>query len=92
MTIAKPSVRYLRREPREDEVLLATWVIFERPRDYPNGFVVRRQVAARCGGIWVDPIAVGVATLEQARAEVPVGSTNMGRFDGDDPAIKETWI
>jgi hypothetical protein len=83
---------YLRRQPSPDDGALTLFVIYERPIDYPNGFVVRRHLVVPGGGIWVDPIAVGVATLEQARAELPDGVVNLGRQPTDHPSIKETWL
>ncbi len=82
---------YLRRQPAPEDGGLTVYVIFERPIEFPNGYVVRRQIAV-AGGVWIDPIAVGVATLEQARAEVPPGLFNLGRRPGDAPAVLETWI
>ena len=83
---------HLRYQPKPEDGTLPMWVIYERPRDYPNGYVVRRHVVVPGSGIWVDPIAVGVSSLELARREIPQGLFRRGRQDGDDPAIKEVWI
>lgn len=83
---------YLRRQPAPEDGALTIWVIFERPRDFPNGYVVRRQCVVPGGGIWIDPIAFGFATLELAREGLPAGLVNLGRQPSDDPTIKETWL
>lgn len=70
------------------------WVIYERPSDFPQGFVVRRQrtLGRYADRIWIDPIAYAFDTLDAAREAVPYGMTNIGRTDGDPVSIKEVWI
>lgn len=74
------------------DVVMHTYTIFERPDDYPDGYVVRRFDILRGGDIRLGP-AVCVASLELARAEIP------GHLDlccapepTDDPSIVETWL
>jgi hypothetical protein len=66
------------------------YVIYNSPKDYPGEFLVRRwgigpglpvplEVVARC------------PTLEEARQAVPSGAICLGRYEGDDPVIVETW-
>lgn len=74
---------------------LEMWVIYERPDDYPRGYVLRRHRAmlgTHSGRTWTDPIGFSYDTLEAARAGLPPGLHNIGRFDGDVPAIKEVWL
>ena len=73
---------------------LELWVIYERPIDYPKGYVVRRQRALGryADRIWIDPIAYAFDTLDAAREAVPFGMNNIGRTDGDPVSIKEVWI
>lgn len=66
------------------------WVIYERPRDFPDGFIVRR---------WdingPDPIpgpAYAEPTLEAARRHVPPGLVRLPRFENDEPHIVEAWL
>lgn len=70
------------------------WVIYDRPSDYPSHFVVRKHyilpgparetvAAARCELC---------GSLAEARAVIPPGLINLGRFNQDDPAIAEVWI
>lgn len=64
------------------------FVVYENPRDFPGKFVVRR---------WLDtvpeakPLTV-CEQLDQARAVIPAGAANIGRFRDDDPAIREVWL
>lgn len=70
---------------------LAMWVIYERPSDYPESFVVRRvQVVA--GKLLFDKTRELRLTLEEARAAIPAGLHNLGRQPGDDPVIREVWL
>lgn len=73
------------------EVVLRQWVIYERPRDYPQDFVVREWLIVR-GSSPQPTINVRLApTLEQARACVPRGLFCIPRSPGDDAVIVETW-
>jgi len=76
----------------EPTVFLELWVIYERPADYPHGYVVRRQRPEPGGRVWVDPIGFAYDTLEAARQAIPQGMINIGRTEGDPPAIREVWI
>jgi hypothetical protein len=76
-------------------------VIYRRPLDYPDHYVVRAQLVYSCGHIVpehlarvfeVDTSDEGDA-LEMARAYCRArSSTCLGRFPDDDPVIVETWI
>lgn len=79
----------------ENRQTLEHYVIYERPKDYPDKFVVRRWVI-KAGNeeeaLIADKAAVLVNTLEQARAVVPQGLYRIPRAQEDDPVIVETWI
>ncbi len=68
-----------------------TWVIYERPADYPNGYVLRRHLAYP-GRLEADPNAQYFRNLHEARSALPAGLFRMDRHPADDPCIKETWI
>jgi len=70
---------------------LAFWVIYNKPSDYPNHFVVRRQRALP-GEIVPEKLAQIAETLEEARKLIPPGLYCLGRFPDDDPVIVESWI
>lgn len=70
---------------------LEMWVIYERPRDYPDSFVVRRWLIEKGSPVPTDTIRV-VASLEEAREQVPAGLYRMDRQPVDDPYIAEVWV
>ena len=71
--------------------VLYQYTIYDHPRDYPEGFVVRQwRIASGEGGptpeeAWTAP------SLEAARALVPAGLFCLPRVAEDDPVIVETW-
>lgn len=93
--------------PTEEELKgdpLFVYTIYERPRDYPQGYVVRKW-RILSGKMMDAGVHSKTATLEEARKSLPPGLTNLGRDikagetpDGkaiiqvDQPQIVETWI
>lgn len=71
---------------------LPLYVIYERPLDHPQNWVLRKQWPMTDGNAVPDPECIIAASLEEARAALPPGLTNIGRYEDDDPAIKEVWI
>jgi hypothetical protein len=70
---------------------LPIWTIYRYPRDYPQGYVVRRSVTT-AEGTKHDARAFRVASLEAARLVVPAGCVRMERHPDDDPVIVEVWL
>jgi len=62
------------------------FAVYENPSDFPGQFVVRQW-------LWGVPCQVWAVagTLEEVRGKLPRQLLNIGRMDGDDPAIKEVW-
>lgn len=71
---------------------LAVWVIYHRPKDFPDGYVLRCQYAMPDGTVKADDMAWQTESLEAARKIVPPGLTMMARNPEDDPHIVETWL
>lgn len=73
-------------------VLMGVWTVYERPRDYPQGFV-GHLFEIRAGGI-THPSGNRVfgPTLESVRAQLPPGLHRMPRDPNDEPQIVESWI
>lgn len=74
--------------------VLPFWTIYERPADYPQGFVVRRSwvVRGRLDPLpELGPLQVH-STLDQARASLPDGLNCLGRQPTDDSVIVESWV
>lgn len=64
------------------------YVIYDKPRDYPDRYVARRWV----GGVPDEkPISV-VRELRHARKAIPNHFFCVGRQVGDDVGIIETWV
>lgn len=92
--VAEPIPDGLPYDPRDErpDVLVATlrqYTIYDHPKDFPDGFVVREwEITA---GATTPGPAVTVETLEEARAVVPGGLFRIDRAPDDDPVIVETW-
>ena len=75
------------------ETTLDMWVIYERPRDYPMSYVVRRWVIGAKPG---EPMPTDefrtAPTLEGARNCVPGYCVRLERDPRDEPQIVECWI
>lgn len=71
---------------------LPMWTIYERPLDYPAGYVVRRWHVLPEGQMQADLAAQYAGTLEEARATIPPGLVRLGRAPADDPSILEVWL
>lgn len=71
---------------------LTTFVVYERPTDYPELYVLRAQHVMRNGDIVPDAEPMAVGTLEEVRRAVPEGSTQLARDERDEPQIFEVWI
>lgn len=82
-----PSLR-----PMPDGAILAVWVIYDHPKDCPNGYVLRCQWAMQDKSIKVDTIAWRSSDLGELHAILPPGLYRQMRLPGDDPAILETWF
>lgn len=70
---------------------LHIWTIFERPTDFPNGFIARLFTVTPEGGRPTPACYTG-DTLEEVRSKIPRGLVNLGRQPEDDSKIVESWI
>lgn len=73
--------------------MFSMWVIYERPRDYPNGYLARRWFANQ-GGLEpsMSEVITG-ATLDEVRDKLaPYGLHRVNRDPRDEPQIVETWL
>lgn len=67
------------------------WVLYERPTDYPNGFVGRLHLVGLNGYGPTDRVVFG-ETLDSVREQLPPGLVNIGRASEDEPQIAEAWL
>jgi hypothetical protein len=70
---------------------LIQYAIYENPRDYPQGFIVREWYINRDGTLQPGQ-AYAAATLDDAHALLRDGATQIGGRDPNDPAIIELWL
>jgi hypothetical protein len=69
---------------------LAFWTVYERPKDYPQGFVARRFEIQAGLPLATDNAFFG-PTLESVRAQIPKGLLRIARDPDDEPQIVEIW-
>lgn len=76
----------------DDNVVLTQYVIYERPRDFPNHWVVLAWDIVR-GQLEPTPHGdvVLADSLEAARDSVPPGLIRLGRNPSDEQTIVEVW-
>jgi|HubBroStandDraft_6_1064221.scaffolds.fasta_scaffold3971273_2 hypothetical protein len=70
---------------------LEMYVVYERPRDYPDKFVVRRWGCRAEGAVPEDWFVLGT-TLDEVRAAIPRHCVRLERDPRDEPQIIEVWI
>lgn len=76
---------------RDNHEQLTQFIIYERPADYPDGYVVRQWIIRR-GEKPIRGHALGGPDLESVRATIPPEKVRMDRSPEDDPTIFEVWI
>jgi hypothetical protein len=69
---------------------LPMWVIYDRPLDYPAGFVARLHTTLPRPR--VTAFCIKGPTRAAVEALLPPGLTLLNRFEADDPAILGTWL
>lgn len=73
---------------------LTMWTVYERPTDYPQGFVARRWIAG-VGELKATPDIIIGDTLEWVRSvltDLYPWLYCLPRQDGDEPQIVEVWL
>jgi hypothetical protein len=72
---------------------LVMYTVFDRPRDFPQCFVIRRFFITGAPEPEPDTIAYAVGpTLDCVRRQLPAGLYRIPRQPEDEPQIVETWI
>jgi hypothetical protein len=75
-----------------DGAIMTVWVIYERPTDRPNGYVLRPQFAMKDNTVLASHTAWAADDPDTLRAILPPGLTRLMPAVDDDPKILETWI
>ena len=89
-----PADEWLGPEPEDDGMdqrgQLTIWIIYDRPKDHPDGFIARRfEVGAGRTVASGDTINGKLEDLRQAFWKA--GLTKLSRQDGGDATIVESW-
>jgi hypothetical protein len=76
----------------KDGEVLEMYVIYKKPLDYRQGFVVRKwEVGAQPSPRPTDWFGLG-STIEEVRVMIPGWCVKIERDPNDEPQIVETWI
>jgi hypothetical protein len=66
------------------------FTIYDRPSDYPDGFIARMFLTGR---IEIPTLITVLGSLEEIQEKLEeVGLTKMARAEHDDPKIVECWV
>jgi hypothetical protein len=75
-----------------DGSVLTLWVIYYGASNHPAGKWVVRPQSIENGRVRPHEVFHECDSLIEARAKVPEGLHNLGRYAEDDPVIVETWV
>lgn len=67
---------------------LPIWVVYDHPKDYPNGYVARCFIGEEPTGSFI--ACEKLELLQQQMTEF--GLVKLMPMPGDDPCILETWL
>lgn len=82
------------REVSEDATVpkaMHQWVVYKRPKDFPNSYVARRWDIGK-GDYQPSEIMIVGPDLESIRRLLPIGMIRTPRQPEDDSVIVEVWI
>lgn len=79
-------------EPDAEEPLMIQYAIYDHPKDFPEGYVVREWWIMQNRSEPLPGMCGGHDTLEKARASLPDGLTKIARHPDDDPTLIEAWV
>jgi hypothetical protein len=70
---------------------LAIWTIYDRPKDFPDGFIARRREVS--DGVSAPTRDTITGKLEDIRmAFWKAGLMKLSRQEGDEPQVIESWV
>ena len=71
--------------------VMVMWTVYDRPRDYPDGFIARRfDIGKGVHGPTEHALKADLASLRAIFLEA--GLTCLARHDDDEPQIVEVWL
>lgn len=72
--------------------MIEQWVVYEKPRDYPDSFVARQWLIDKDGPRFGGAVLVSDSLESIRRALSAAGLTCLARDPNDDPVIVEVWL
>lgn len=78
--------------PVPEGAVLTVWVIYERPADHPDSYVLRPQFTMNDNTIRASTVAWKAPDPDTLRAILPPGLVKLLPQPGENPVILETWI
>jgi len=83
----------LRNPLSEQDSRLAMWVVYERPKDYPDHYVARRYLCAGIiGGTATEDVLISDSLYALRLALYARGLVCLQRHPDDDAVILEVWM
>ena len=79
------------RRSYEVGTIYTMYTIYERPTEYPEGYLVRRYHAGMGGALYTGD-TMRAASLDKAREIIPPGLQQVPRGQIDPPEVVETWV
>jgi len=90
---APPREPLLAAKEQEGPDDIVQYVIYDRPTDYPFGYVVRKVIIRRGNSNPIDGGVVGkTATMTEARTFIPAGKTLLPRMPGELRQVAEVYM
>lgn len=72
---------------------LPIWTIYQRPKEFPDGYVARKWVVEASSELKLTVEVIPARRLSDLRdALAGMGLTRLDRMPEDDPSIVEVWI
>ena len=71
---------------------LTIWTIYDKPKDYPHGFIARKFLASRDSLVPTQSIMI-CSNIEPIQQELEAnGFAKVSRDFADQPSIVESWL
>jgi hypothetical protein len=72
--------------------VLSIWTIYDRPTDYPNGYIARRHEVLASGPLATDDTVKADDLYTLRKHLLQAGLTRINRSPDDDAKIVESWL
>lgn len=79
-----------KKDPQSEPLVM--WTVYDRPRDYPNGYIARRYLVTAKGAFPTDEVETSPLLAELRRRFARRGLSCLTRDPADHPTVVETWL